>query len=93
MNKATDINVDPTGHIVIPPEVKSRLGLKPGMTFIVETDEHGNLQLRLQPSEPVLINKGGVLVVASQSTGENLADAVRRNREERIEVLAERVGL
>ena len=93
MNKAIDITMDSTDHIIIPSEVKSRLGLKPGMTFIVETDKHGNLWLRLQPSEPVLINKDGVLVVAGQSAGEDLTDAVRHSREERIESLVERVGL
>lgn len=92
MTETLQIAIDNAGNITIPAELKNRLGLKPGMAFIVELDNNGEMHLRLQSSEPELINKGGVLVVTSHAE-DDLSDAVANSREERVATLTKRLGL
>jgi hypothetical protein len=74
--------LDPSGHILIPPAIRARLGLTPGMTFVVE-ERDKELVLCLQDEEPPIVDKDGVLVVQSQAVG-GIAKAVRQERDARV---------
>jgi AbrB family looped-hinge helix DNA binding protein len=93
MDKQIQTMMDRSGRVVIPKAIRMRLGLLPGTRLIVE--EHSNEEIRLRPlprQEALLINKGGVLVVQSQATGD-IAKAVRQEREARASGLVRRSGL
>ena len=62
------------------------------MMLIVEKGEGGGLRLRLQSPPPVLVDKGGILVVKAESTGD-LSDLTRRDRDRRLFTLLQRTGL
>ena len=85
--------MDRSGRVVIPKAVRTRLGLSPGTTLIVE--EHGDQEIRLRPlphHEPSLADKDGVLVVRSQAVGD-IAGVERRERAARVSELVRRTGL
>ena len=92
MNPLFEISLDELGHILIPEALRSRLGLTPGMTLVVEKGDNGGVRLRLQPELPMLVNKGGVWVVRGNPLGD-LTDIVRRERDQRVSDLVQRVGL
>ena len=86
------LTLDPSGHILIPPAIRNRLGLRPGMIFVVEERDNKELVLRLQDEEPPLVDKDGVLVVQSQAVGD-IANAVRQERYARVAELVQRTEL
>jgi len=86
------LTLDSSGHILIPPAIRTRLGLAPGMTFVVEERDNKELVLRLQDEEPPIVDKDGVLVVQSQAIGD-IANAVRRERDARVAELVQRTEL
>ena len=63
MGQVIKISLDDMGRILIPAAMQSRLGLSPGMSLVVEEGDQGSMRLRVQSEPPVLIDKGGVLVV------------------------------
>ena len=90
MSEAIQVEIDDQGDIVIPAEIRERLGLEQGMTLVAESGEQGQLHLRVQQALPQVIEQDGVLIVTSPlspdiespdlwSTG--LTDAVRQHRE------------
>ncbi len=74
--------LDRFGRVVVPKEIRDRLGLRPGAEL--EIDEKGN-EVVLKPIEhgPSLIMKEGILVFTGSATGD-LRGAVRALREERL---------
>ncbi len=74
--------LDRFGRVVVPKDIRDRLGLKPGA--VIEIDEHGN-EVVLKPvgHETPLKLEGGVLVFTGTATGD-LVEAVRLHREERL---------
>jgi AbrB family looped-hinge helix DNA binding protein len=82
--------LDKFGRIVIPKRVRDDLGLEPGSVLKVE--ERGE-EILLTPvcEDPAaaLAWKGGVLVFTGEAL-EDLTDAVERDREERLALLAGR---
>lgn len=91
MSDLIEISVD-QGCIIVPDDIRDRLGLTPGMTLTVEEGEKGSICLRVQKELPELVDKQGVLVVRSEATGD-LAEAVRGERGRRLSELMERAGL
>ena len=74
--------LDRFGRIVIPKEIRQRLGLKPGTE--IEIDEHGSeVVLKRIRNETPLKLEDGVLVFTGSATGD-LMDAIRTHREERL---------
>lgn len=74
--------LDRFGRIVVPKDIRDRLGLKPGAE--IEIDEQGN-EVVLKPVEhetPLKLEEG-VLVFTGTAT-RNLKEAVRTHREERL---------
>jgi AbrB family looped-hinge helix DNA binding protein len=66
MNQIVEISLDNLGHILIPAAIRSRLGLSPGLTLVVEKGAGEDLRLRIQSQPPSLIEKEGVLVVTAE---------------------------
>jgi len=92
MVEQTEVSVDSQDRIMIPAQIRRRLGLAPGMTLVVEEREKGEICLRVQKAFPELVDKEGVLVVRSQATGD-LAEAVEHEHGRRLSELLQRVGL
>ncbi len=92
MSRVVEVTLDDRGRIVIPEAVRDQLGLQPGMTLVVETEEKGGVRLRPQPEQPVLINKDGIWVIQGEIL-EDLTDVVKRERERRIADLIRQAGL
>lgn len=74
--------LDRFGRVVVPKEIRDRLGLKPGTE--IEIDEHGN-EVLLKPveHETPLQLEDGVLVFTGTATAD-LMGAIRTHREERL---------
>ena len=83
MSEAVQVQIDDQGDIVIPAEIRRRLGLMQGMTLVVEDGEQGQLHLRVQKELASIVDKEGVLVVTS-SPSHDLWDAIRHERDQRI---------
>jgi AbrB family looped-hinge helix DNA binding protein len=86
MSKAIQVQVNDQGDIVIPAEIRKRLGLMQGMTLVAEDGEEGQLHLRVQQESPTVVDKQGILVVTSPPS-HDLSDIVRRERERRLSSL------
>ncbi len=74
--------IDRFGRVVVPKDIRDRLGLKPGAE--IEIDEQGN-EVVLKPVEretPLKLEEG-VLVFTGNATGD-LMEAVRTHRVERL---------
>lgn len=74
--------LDRFGRLVVPKDIRDRLGLKPGDE--IEIDEHEN-EVVLKPVEhetPLKIEEG-ILVFTGTATGD-LTEAVRVHRDERL---------
>jgi AbrB family looped-hinge helix DNA binding protein len=76
------ITIDRFGRIVLPKEVRRRLGIEPGS--VLQIEEQGS-EIRLKPitGEQGLIMKKGVLVFTGKAAGD-IEGAVRAHRDERI---------
>ena len=81
MNKKTTL--DRFGRVVIPKKVRAELGLSPGDPLKVESRDDGVLISPFR-DEPHLVDKDGVLVFSGASLGD-LSEAVRKQREERLD--------
>ena len=89
MGQTIEVSIDNQGGILLPPELKNRLRLSPGMTMIVEEDDQERLCLRVQTESPDLVDKQGIIVVRAESS-EDLADVTRRERNRRVADLLKR---
>lgn len=92
MTQIFQISLDEVGRIHIPGPIHERLNLLPGMTFVVEKDEKGGVQLRLQSKPLTLVEKDGVLVARVIALSD-LADITRHERDRRVFDLLQRSGL
>lgn len=82
----TSTNVDAFGRVVIPKRTRARYGLTRGAVLDIEESPSGILLRPAGPEAPVR-SKGGVLVLTAEAT-DDLAESVRRDREERVRHLA-----
>jgi hypothetical protein len=62
------------------------------MTLVVEEADNRGVRLRIQPETPLLVNKGGVLVVRAKPLSD-MTDITRRERNGRVTDLLQRAGL
>ena len=92
MGQVIKISLDDMGRILIPAAMQSRLGLSPGMSLVVEEGDQGSVRLRVQSEPPVLVDKGGVLVVRAEPLGD-LGDVTRHERNRRVFDLLQRANL
>jgi bifunctional DNA-binding transcriptional regulator/antitoxin component of YhaV-PrlF toxin-antitoxin module len=91
MDEIIEVTLDDKNHVIIPSSLQAQLGLAAGMTLVAETDDSGQLYLRILPQaeSPVLVNKKGVTVVRTQPL-DDLRDFVRNESDRRVETLLER---
>lgn len=77
-----EVQVDDKGQIRIPSRIRKRLGLEPGMTLIVEQGEAEDVNLRIQPEQPILFYKEGILVARVTPLEDiDIEEFVRQERE------------
>ena len=73
--------LDSTGRVVLPSEVRKRLGLAPGARFNVEVVAE-RIELTLEaPPEPAVKRKAGRLVLAAIGEPLDAAAAIRAERQ------------
>lgn len=78
------IPIDKAGRIVLPKEIRDRIGVQAGEEFEV-IEESDRIILKPVVQEPRLVNKKGILVVVPEKgTEKSVPDFVRERREERI---------
>ena len=90
MAEDVKVSVDENGRIWIPLALQNRLGLEPGMTFIVEEGDNNGVRLRPSPEQVTLLDKEGILVVRAEPVTD-LTDIVRRERNLRTASLLEKL--
>lgn len=91
MSQRVEVQLDDQGRLVVPLLLQQQLGLFSGATVVVEEATEEVAYVRVQPEQPRLIDKGGVLVVRAQPVGD-LVDAVRAERDGRVQDLLRRVS-
>ena len=77
MGQTIEVSIDNQGGILLPQELKNRLGLSPGMTMLVEEDDQKRVFLRVRTESPELVDKQGIIVVRAESS-EDLTNVTRR---------------
>ena len=91
MGQTIEVSIDNHGGILLPHELKNRLGLLPGMTMVVEEDDEERVCLRVRTESPELVDKQGIIVVRAESS-EDLTNVTRRARDRRVSDLLHRSG-
>ncbi len=89
MGQTIEVSIDNNGGILLPQELKNRLGLLPGMTMIVEGNDDDRVCLRVRADSPELVDKQGIIVVRAE-TSADLTNIVRRERDQRVADLLRR---
>lgn len=92
MSQRVEVELDDRGRLVVPHGLQQQLGLFSGATVVVEDETEDVAYVRVQLEQPRLINKGGVLVVQAQPSGD-LVRVVRDERDGRVQDMLRRVGL
>jgi len=92
MGQTIEVSIDNLGGILLPQELKNRLGLLPGMTMVVEEDDEERVCLRVRTESPELVDKQGIMVIRADSS-EDLTNVTRRARDRRISDLLHRSSL
>ena len=83
MNEVSQVTIDRAGRVLIPKEIRTKLGLSAGAKLVIEAYNNKEIRLRLVQAEPQLVNKDGVLVVQSVAVDE-LRGVEKRERERRL---------
>lgn len=86
MSRRVEVELDDQGRLVIPHVLQEQLGLSSGATLVVEYETSEAAYVRVQPAQPRLVDKGGVLVVEAQPT-RDLVEFMQHEREKRLEDL------
>jgi bifunctional DNA-binding transcriptional regulator/antitoxin component of YhaV-PrlF toxin-antitoxin module len=89
MGQTIEVSIDNHGGILLPQELKNRLGLLPGMTMVVEEGDEERVCLRVRTESPELVDKQGIIVVRAESS-EDLTNVTRRARDRRVSDLLQR---
>jgi bifunctional DNA-binding transcriptional regulator/antitoxin component of YhaV-PrlF toxin-antitoxin module len=92
MSQRVEVELDDHGRLVIPHALQAQLGLFSGATVVVEDETDDVAFVRVQPEQPRLIDKDGILVVQAQPVGD-LLRSVDNEREGRIQDMLRRVSV
>ena len=92
MSEAIQVSLDSQKRIMIPSVIQKRLGLAQGMTLVVESDENGELCLRIQGGSLALVDKQGVLVVRAKPDAD-LTKVIQQERNQRVSDLIHRARI
>ena len=78
------IPIDKAGRVVLPKEIRDRMGLHSGTEFEV-IEEADRIVLKPVPKPPRLVRKKGFLVfVPDEPPKEDIVEFIKKQREERI---------
>lgn len=89
MGQTIEVSIDNQGGILLPQELKNRLGLSPGMTMLVEEDDQERVCLRVRTGSPELVDKQGIIVVRAEAS-EDLTNIIKHERDHRLSDLLHR---
>ncbi len=89
MGQTIEVSIDNQGGILLPQELKNRLGLSPGMTMLVEEDDQERVCLRVRTGSPELVDKQGIIVVRAEAS-DDLTNIIKRERDHRLSDLLHR---
>jgi len=84
-----EVKIDDYGRIVIPKEIRDRLGVGSGSALEIDvhqgSEDGGSITLRPKGQTPALQHKGGLLVHAGELTDEDfdIVEQLRSGRRER----------
>jgi AbrB family looped-hinge helix DNA binding protein len=78
--------IDKFGRLVVPKNIRDRLGLKTGVEVEIEEQDSEIVIRQVEHRTPLRV-EDGVLIFAGTATGD-IADIVRRHREERLSKVA-----
>lgn len=92
MNQRIEVELDDQGRLVIPHVLQEQLGIVSGSTLVVERETETAAFLRVQPTQPRVIDKDGILVVQADIAGD-ITNIVQDEREQRNKTLMQQVGL
>lgn len=92
MSERIEVILDDQGRLVVPAELRRKLGLTTGTTLIVERQTEDAAYLRVQEDEPLLADRRGVLVVQASPSGD-LTDVVPHERDRRAADLSRQTGV
>ncbi len=91
-----DVTIDDYGRIVIPKEVRDRLGIESGSALELRVDPaeapEGTITLKPKDQKPALQQKGELLIHSGTLTDEDF-DVVEQIRSERRERAQKHAGL
>lgn len=91
-----EVKIDDYGRIVIPKEVREKLGIESGSSLEIRVDPEGEtggaITLRPKGQEPALQQRGELLVHSGRLTEEDF-DVVEQIRSERRERAQKHAGL
>lgn len=90
MAQRVEVELDDQGRLVVPHPLQHQLGLFSGATLVVEDETTEVAFVRVHPAQPVVVEKGGILVVQAQAVSD-LTMVVRDERERRIEDMVRQV--
>lgn len=82
MTNATEVTLDKAGRVLIPPQLRKRLGWETGTKLVVE-EAQGRLAIRPVLDAPNIVNKEGVLVIRGD-VDVDWANLIQNDREERL---------
>jgi len=81
------VEMDKSGRLVVPKKMREALHVQAGALFEVEERDEG-IYLRPLHREPLLVRRGGLLVMAGgPSAGYATRDLVGEDREDRLDTL------
>ena len=92
MSHRIEVVLDDQGRLVFPALLQRQLGLRPGMTLVVEQETADAAYLRVQTEQPRLVDEQGVLVIQTQAC-DDIGNAIQNERNQRVVELLRRVGL
>jgi AbrB family looped-hinge helix DNA binding protein len=78
-----ELVIDKAGRVVIPKQVRDNLGLRAGDALELESDGE-TLHLHPVRTQAVLRKKHGILVYCGDSSGIDIVEAIREDRERRM---------
>lgn len=82
MEHSLQISIDNFGRIVLPKPLRDRLGIRPGMSFLV-SEEKEKIILSPTATPSILVRKKGLLVAMPEKDESDSQDLLQVQRQER----------
>lgn len=89
-----NVTIDKSGRVLIPKQLRDRLGFAPGTELVLNVHDTGDgapaLEIRAVRDEPLLAREGNLLVYTGtlEPGAENVLDFIKAQRDKRTRRLA-----